>query len=141
RADGGSRPLRVRHIVLATGSVSGEPHVPDLPGLSTFDGEVLHSSRFTGAAAYAGRRAVVVGTGNSGHDIAQDLYTNGAEAVTLVQRGPTAVISLMPSSQVFYGLYSEGPPVDDMDLVAAATAYPVLVRAYRFVTTRMCDLD
>jgi cation diffusion facilitator CzcD-associated flavoprotein CzcO len=140
-ADGSSRQLRVPHIVLATGSVSGEPHVPELPGLSTFDGEVLHSSQFRDAAAYAGRRAVVVGTGNSGHDIAQDLYAGGAEAVTLVQRGPTAVISLIPSGQVFYGLYSEGPPVDDMDLVAAATAYPELVRAYQFVTARMCELD
>jgi cation diffusion facilitator CzcD-associated flavoprotein CzcO len=141
RADGTIRRLRVPHIVLATGSVSGEPYLPDLPGLSTFDGEVLHSSQFAGAAGYAGRRALVVGTGNSGHDIAQDLYSNGAEAVTLVQRGATAVISLIPSAQLFYGLYSEGPPVDDMDLVAAATAYPVLRRAYQFVTERMCDLD
>jgi cation diffusion facilitator CzcD-associated flavoprotein CzcO len=121
--------------------VSGEPRIPDLPGLSTFDGEVLHSSQFAGASAYAGRRALVVGTGNSGHDIAQDLYANGAEAVTLVQRGPTAVISLSPSGEMFYGLYSEGPPVDDLDLVAAATAYPVLKRAYQFVTARMCELD
>ena len=141
RADGTARRLRVPHIVLATGSVSGVPHVPQLPGLSTFEGEVLHSSQFTGGAGYAGQRAVVVGTGNSGHDIAQDLYAGGAEAVTLVQRGPTAVISLIPSGEVFYGLYSEGPPVDDMDLVAAATAYPVLLRAYQFVTARMCDLD
>jgi len=141
RVGGTARELHPRHIVLATGSVSGVPHVPDLAGLSEFDGEVLHSSEFTGAAAYAGQRALVVGTGNSGHDIAQDLYANGAEAVTLVQRGPTAVISLMPSGQVFYGLYSEGPPVEDMDLVAAATAYPVLLQAYQFVTARMCELD
>jgi putative flavoprotein involved in K+ transport len=39
---------------------------------------------------------LVVGTGNSGHDIAQDLHAGGAK-VTLVQRGPTLIVNIEPT--------------------------------------------
>jgi hypothetical protein len=65
RADGTQRTLRCPHLVLATGGSSGVPHRPDLPGLADFRGQVLHSSEFGSGQAYAGRRAIVFGTGNS----------------------------------------------------------------------------
>ena len=54
--------------------MSGYPRVPELPG--SFDGERLHSSAYPGAAEgrFAGRRAVVVGSNTSAHDICQDLF-------------------------------------------------------------------
>jgi cation diffusion facilitator CzcD-associated flavoprotein CzcO len=36
---------------------------------------------------------MVTGTGNSGHDIAQDLHSGGA-SVTLVQRSPTMIVNI-----------------------------------------------
>jgi cation diffusion facilitator CzcD-associated flavoprotein CzcO len=134
------RQLRVAHLVLATGSVSGIPKAPALPGLGQFTGTVMHSSEFTSGREYRGQNAIVVGTGNSGHDVAQDLYSNGAAAVTIVQRSPTCVVSLVPSGTLVYQLYTEGP-VDDIDLITAAIPYPVLRDTYQWLTAKTCRLD
>ncbi|HUL94087.1 MAG TPA: NAD(P)/FAD-dependent oxidoreductase [Burkholderiales bacterium] len=118
RREGGTRTLHPRHIVMATG-VSGIPNVPEMPGLSNFRGRVMHSHEYGDAAQWEGRSALVVGTGNSGHDIAQDLYSNGAE-VALVQRSPTLILNIEPSAQLPYTLYGEGMPLEDCDLITAS---------------------
>jgi cation diffusion facilitator CzcD-associated flavoprotein CzcO len=117
------------------------PNRPALPGLDDFGGEVLHSSRFGSGVRYRGRRAIVVGTGNSGHDVAQELQSNGAAQVTMVQRNPTCVVSLVPSGTLVYSLYSEGPPNEDIDLITAAIPYPVLRDTYQWITKTTCRLD
>src|SRR5690606_2200664 len=91
RSDGTTRVMRPRHVVFATG-VSAIPVTPDLPGLNDFAGTVVHSGDFTDGSAWKGRKALVLGTGNSGHDVAQDLQASGAE-VTMIQRSPTYVVS------------------------------------------------
>jgi len=139
RDDGSLRELRTPHVVLATGSVSGVPRIPSLPGLDRFRGEVLHSSQFTSGVGYRGKRAIVVGTGNSGHDVAQDLHANGA-GVTMLQRSPTCVVSLVPSGTLLYALYTEGP-ADDIDLITAAIPYPLLREAYQGLTKKMRSID
>lgn len=131
RPGGTVREMRVPHVVLATGSVSGVPRNSAPPGLADFAGKVIHSSEFTTGAAYRGRRAIVVGTGNSGHDVAQDLHANGAAEVTMIQRHSTCVVSLIPSGTMVYALYSEGPPVEDVDLITAAIPYPLLRETYQ----------
>jgi cation diffusion facilitator CzcD-associated flavoprotein CzcO len=140
RADGTVREMHVSQLVFATGSVSGVPRIPALPGLGEFPGEVLHSSEFSSGLRYRDKHAIVIGTGNSGHDVAQDLYSNGAAAVTIVQRSPTCVVSLVPSGTLVYQLYSEGP-VDDIDLITAAIPYPVLRETYQWLTAKTCRLD
>ena len=45
-ADGSTRRLHPRHVVMATG-VSGIPNLPDIPTLKNFAGTVLHSSQYT----------------------------------------------------------------------------------------------
>jgi len=141
RADGEVRTLRVPHVVLATGGVSDVPRIPELPGLGEFAGPVIHSSRFSSGLEYAGKRALVIGTGNSGHDVAQDLYSNGAERVSIVQHSPTCVVSLVPSGTLVYSVYSEGPPVEDVDLITAAIPYPVLRETYQWLTKRTTEMD
>lgn len=136
---GERRTMRPAHIVMATG-VSGIPRYPDIPGLGSFGGTVMHSSEYTDGAGFSGRRAMVVGTGNSGHDVAQDLYAQGAE-VTLVQRSPTTVVSIEPSASLVYAVYSEGLPTDEADLLNASMTYPLLVRSYQALTRRWRDLD
>lgn len=89
-ADGTERFLHPQHIILATGGIGGRPLVPSLPGLPSFDGLVMHSSAYTKAADFGAKKAIVVGTATSAHDIALDLYENGVE-VTMVQRGPVVV--------------------------------------------------
>jgi putative flavoprotein involved in K+ transport len=128
RADGSTRVMRPRHLVFATG-VSSIPVMPELPGLASFAGDVMHSGAYTEGAAWRGRRALVLGTGNSGHDVAQDLHASGAH-VTMIQRSPTYIVSLKEAQSV-YAIYAEGLPLADCDLLAMATPYPELVRAYQ----------
>jgi cation diffusion facilitator CzcD-associated flavoprotein CzcO len=135
-----ARTIRCPHVVLATGMSGGPPHRPDLPGLSDFSGTVMHSAEFTSGASFSGQRALVIGTGNSGHDIAQDLHVSGAH-VTMIQRGPTCVTSLDPAAKIHYAVFDEGRSVDDVDLMAAATPYPEFVDSYKRVTKRMNELD
>jgi hypothetical protein len=126
KRDGSIRELHPRHIVLATG-VSGIPNIPEIPALKAFTGKVIHSSQYVDGEDWNGKRAIVIGTGNSGHDIAQDLYSAGAQ-VTLVQRSPTLIINCDPSAQLVYSLYSEGPPLEDCDLITASVPYALAKR-------------
>ena len=128
RADGTTRAMHPRHVVMATG-VSGIPSIPDIPSLKNFARQVLHASQYRDGEDWSGKRAIVIGTGNSGHDIAQDLYSSGAR-VTLVQRSPTLVVNIEPSAQLAYALYDEGPPTRglrpdrDLDAVRAGAQEP-----------------
>jgi cation diffusion facilitator CzcD-associated flavoprotein CzcO len=139
-ATDGPRYVRAKHLVMAVGGSTGVPNMPTLPGSEQFAGESVHSSHFSGGGAYRGCHTVVIGTGTSGHDVAQDLYENGAASVTLVQRGPTCVVSLVPSGTMVYALYREGPP-DDIDLITAAIPYEVLRETYQWITKRTCEID
>ena len=140
RKEGGSeREMHPRHVVLATG-VSGIPNLPEMPSLSNFRGTVLHSSAYTDGEPWRGKRALVIGTGNSGHDIAQDLHSSGA-AVTLVQRSPTLIVNIEPSAQLVYGLYSEGPPLEDCDLITASVPLALARRAHQLATAHARELD
>jgi cation diffusion facilitator CzcD-associated flavoprotein CzcO len=136
--DGSERVLRPRHVVMATG-VSGVPVRPAIPSLETFTGRVLHSSEYRDGADWAGQRAIVIGTGNSGHDIAQDLHSSGAD-VTMVQRSPTLVVNIEPSAQLPYALYGEGL-LEDCDLLAASMPAPLARKAHVGFTQRSREMD
>ena len=138
-ADGGEREIHPRHVVMATG-VSGIPSLPDIPSLKEFGGEVLHSGAYTDGAAWKGKNVVIIGTGNSGHDIAQDLHANGA-AVTLVQRSPTTIVKIEPSAQLPYALYDEGPDLADCDLITTSVPFQLLRKAHQQFTDRTKVLD
>jgi cation diffusion facilitator CzcD-associated flavoprotein CzcO len=136
--DGGERVMHPRHLVFATG-VSSIPVTPDLPGLKDFAGPVVHTGDFKNAAHWKGRKALVVGSGTSGHDVAQELQAHGAD-VTIVQRGKTYVVSLKEAQSV-YSIYTEGIPFDDCDLLATSFPYPVLQRAYQLSTAKSKMVD
>ncbi|MBN9486970.1 MAG: NAD(P)/FAD-dependent oxidoreductase [Alphaproteobacteria bacterium] len=139
RADGTPRELRPRHIVMATG-VSGIPNIPELPTLRNFHGKVLHSSQYDDGEAWKGRNALVIGTGNSGHDIAQDLQSSGAR-VTLVQRSSTLIVNVEPSAQLPYALYDEGPSLEDCDLITVATPLALGRKSHKLFTERAKEMD
>ena len=138
RADGSRRTMHPRHVVMATG-VSGIANVPDIPTLDNFKGTLLHSSRYEDGESWAGKRAIVIGTGNSGHDIAQDLHSSGAE-VTLVQRSPTLVTNIEPSAQLAYATYNEGT-IEDNDLIAASMPTPLAKKTHVMLTEQSKQLD
>ncbi len=138
-ADGKTRTVHPRHIVMATG-VSDIPNVPDIPGLKNFKGRILHSHQYGGAAEWSGRSALVIGTGTSGHDIAQDLHSNGAK-VAIVQRSPTLILNIEPSAQLPYTLYGEGIPLEDCDLITAAVPLPLAKISHRMMAEQAKKLD
>ena len=122
--------LRPKHLVFATG-MSGIPNEPTFPGMDRFKGEQHHSSRHSSSESYRGKRAVVIGSNNSAHDICADLWENGAD-VTMVQRTSTHVST---SDSLFrFGtstLYSEaalerGMTTDKADLINASVPYGLM---------------
>lgn len=141
RRDGQVRELRCRHLVVAVGVSGSIPCRPEIPGLADFAGEVRHSSEYSSGRNYQGKHAIVIGTGNSAHDVAQDLVLNGAARVSILQRSPTCVVSLKPSATMVYSVYTEGPAVEDVDLMTAAIPYPVLFDTYKYMTRRHSQLD
>ncbi|WP_375157456.1 flavin-containing monooxygenase [Bradyrhizobium sp. RDT46] len=138
RADGSEQTMHPRHVIMATG-VSGIANIPEIPSLANFKGTLLHSSRYEDGESWAGKRAIVIGTGNSGHDIAQDLYSSGAE-VTLVQRSPTLVTNIEPSAQLAYATYNEGT-LEDNDLIAASMPTPLAKKTHVMLTEQSKQLD
>ncbi len=138
RADGTERTLHPRHLVFANGLV-GEAHIPELPGLKDFKGDAMHTTAFTNGANWRGKKALVIGTGTSGHDVAQDLHANGCDT-TIVQRGSTMVLSIDPSAKLTYGIYN-GIPIDDGDLLASTNTKPMVKKNLQTITKRMLEND
>lgn len=141
RSDGSERVLHPRHVVLATGAL-GEPNVPEIPGMDEFEGTVHHSSAHQGGAPWAGKRAVVIGACNSGHDIAQDFHEQGAD-VTLVQRSATYVMSQVHGIPTIFGslYYEGGPPLEDADLLNAGYPFELQIEFAKAQTVAIADLD
>jgi cation diffusion facilitator CzcD-associated flavoprotein CzcO len=123
---------------MATG-VSGIPSLPDIPTLKNFAGTVLHSSQYTDGEDWKNKQAIVIGTGNSGHDIAQDLYSSGAR-VTLVQRSSTLITNIEPSAQLAYAAYNEGT-LEDNDLIATSMPLTLAKRSHVMITEQSKKFD
>ena len=82
---------RARHVVVATG-YNHTPVLPDWPGREGFEGELIHGQDYRNAEPYRGRDVLVVGTGNTGAEIAVDLAEGGAGRVRIAVRTPPAVM-------------------------------------------------
>jgi putative flavoprotein involved in K+ transport len=122
--------LRPTHLVVATG-VSGASNVPSFVGMESFRGTQLHSSQFRSSEDWRGKKAVVVGSNNSAHDICADLWEHGAD-VTMIQRSSTLVARSDTLMDLALGaLYSEaamknGITADVADLILASLPYKLL---------------
>jgi putative flavoprotein involved in K+ transport len=79
-----------RFVVVATG-YAGEPAIPRWAQGAAFEGDLLHASRYKNPAAFAGRRVLVVGGGNTGSEIALDLAEHGVEVSIAVRTGPAVL--------------------------------------------------
>lgn len=77
-------------IVIATGWADF-PYRPNWQGIDDYRGEIIHSAAYRNPSAYAGKRVLVVGFGNSGGEIALDLAEAGVD-VTLAVRGPVQIL-------------------------------------------------
>jgi putative flavoprotein involved in K+ transport len=128
--DGERVTLRPAHLVLATG-MSGKPNVPSFRGQSAFLGDQHHSSHHPGPDQYVGKRAVVIGSNNSAHDICKALSENDVD-VTMVQRSSTHIVKSDSLMDLGLGdLYSEralaaGMTTEKADLTFASLPYRIM---------------
>jgi putative flavoprotein involved in K+ transport len=97
RASGGWRvatscgDLDADTVVVATG-MSNVALVPDWAGRSSFRRELIHSADYRNAEPFRGRDVLVVGSGNSGAEIATQLADGGAARVRLAVRTPPQIV-------------------------------------------------
>ncbi|XP_027149435.1 probable indole-3-pyruvate monooxygenase YUCCA10 [Coffea eugenioides] len=78
-------------LVVATGETT-DAFIPQLEGLNTYLGEVIHSTRYKNGKSYENKNVLVVGSGNSGMEIAFDLSNYGAKT-SIAVRSPLHILS------------------------------------------------
>src|ERR1700680_492554 len=145
--DGVEMTLRPKQLVLANGQ-AGKPNMHNITRQDFFAGRQHHSSQHPGPDAYRGKKAVIIGSNNSAHDICAALWEGGAD-VTMVQRSSTHVVksdSLMELA--LGGLYSESAVASGMttlkaDLTFASLPYRILhefqIPVYNAIRERDAD--
>lgn len=86
----GGETLRTRFLILATGYLC-QPKMPDIPGIETFQGRVVHAAQWDDEYSMKGRRAAIIGTGSTGVQLVPALAKELAE-LTVYQRTPIWVM-------------------------------------------------
>ena len=71
-------------LVVASGENS-EGFVPEVQGLESFSGEAFHSSEYKNGKRYDGKEVLVIGCGNSGMEISNDLAEHGARTTIIIK--------------------------------------------------------
>jgi putative flavoprotein involved in K+ transport len=80
-----------KSVVVATGH-NRAPRIPEWPGRHSFSGGLIHSSEYRNARPYQGQDVLIVGTGNSGAEIAVDLVEGNARRVWISVRTPPNIL-------------------------------------------------
>ena len=78
------------NLVVSTG-YARQPLIPAWPGLGSFPGKVIHSSEYRNGSVFERQRVLVVGFGNSGGEIAIDLYEHGAKPCIAVRNAVNVI--------------------------------------------------
>lgn len=87
RLETSAGPMEASWVVMATG-YNRIPRAPEWPGGDSYRGELVQASEYRNPTPYSGRDVLVVGTGNTGAEIAVDLVEGGASRVRLSVRTP-----------------------------------------------------
>lgn len=122
-ADG--ETLSARYLITATGFLS-QPHTPDIPGITGFDGKVVHTTAWDDSYDFTGRRVGLVGTGATAVQLIPEL-TKTVKDLTVYQR---TAIYVVPKLDF-------GIPRRLQQLFARV---PLAQRAFRWVTDTLFEL-
>ncbi len=82
----GMKPFTARVLILATGFLS-QPKRPDIPGLDSFAGKVIHTARWDHDYDLTGKRAAVIGTGATSVQLLPEIAPK-LEHLDVYQRTP-----------------------------------------------------
>ncbi|CAM3861976.1 flavin-containing monooxygenase [Smaragdicoccus niigatensis] len=85
-----SQKYRTDFLISATG-VLHHPAIPDIDGLESFDGPVVHTARWDDDLVTDGKRIAVIGTGSTGVQVVSALQS-GAAQVTHFTRTPQWIL-------------------------------------------------
>ncbi|MFI1241385.1 flavin-containing monooxygenase [Nocardia salmonicida] len=83
-ADGSD--LTARFVISATGVLT-RPKLPDIPGIESFAGTVMHTSRWDHRQDLRGKRVAIIGTGASAVQVIPEIASQ-VEQLTVFQRTP-----------------------------------------------------
>jgi len=86
------RTIGAEVVIVATGHYA-EPRIPDWDGIREYEGRLIHSAAYRTGREFVGKRALVVGLGNSGAEIATDLVEQGAGSVAVAVRTPPPIVT------------------------------------------------
>jgi cation diffusion facilitator CzcD-associated flavoprotein CzcO len=89
----GGETVSTRFLITATGFLS-QPHTPEIPGITGFDGKVIHTTAWDDDYNPQGRRVAVIGTGATAVQLVPELAKKAAE-LTVYQRTPIYVVPKM----------------------------------------------
>jgi putative flavoprotein involved in K+ transport len=109
-------------VVVATGH-NRLPRVPPWQGRDSFTGSLIHSGEYRNPTPYRGLDVLIVGTGNSGAEIAVDLAEGGARRIWLSVRTPPNILrrDLLGVPTQALGVLLRHMPVRVVDAVARVT--------------------
>lgn len=79
------------NVIVSTG-YNRVPKLPHFINDALFEGEIIHSNSYKNGKDFAGKNVLVVGYGNSGAEIALDLYENGAKTYVSI-RNPVNIVN------------------------------------------------
>ena len=125
--------IKTKHLVFATG-MSGMPNIPSIKNSDQYKGDYVHSSNFISGSGYKDKNCVVVGSNNSAHDIAAELWEQGAMNVTMIQRSSTTVarsstlLDLQTRGNFSEQAVQSGITVDIADLIVASNPYKTVYK-------------
>ena len=110
------------NLVVASG-YARRPLRPAFPDMDTFRGKIIHSSEYKNGSAFKGKSVLVVGFGNSGGEIAVDLYEHGAKPSLAVRNA----VNVIPRELAGIPILSIGIVQSKMpDWLADAVNAPIL---------------
>ncbi|MCX6395589.1 MAG: NAD(P)/FAD-dependent oxidoreductase [Propionibacteriales bacterium] len=106
--------LAADFVIVATGLLH-HPSTPDIPGLGTFDGPVVHTARWDDALETAGKRIGVIGSGSTGVQVFSALQRE-ASRITQFARTPQWVLwapMTLPQPRLVSRALRAAPRVND----------------------------
>ncbi|QKT09237.1 NAD(P)/FAD-dependent oxidoreductase [Gordonia sp. X0973] len=79
-----------RFLLTATGFLS-QPHTPDIPGIKSFAGKIIHTTKWEDGHDFTGERVGIIGTGATAVQLIPEIAKQAAE-LTVYQRTPIWVV-------------------------------------------------
>ncbi|GJF12030.1 pyridine nucleotide-disulfide oxidoreductase [Mycolicibacterium cyprinidarum] len=119
--------LSTRYFITATGFLS-QPHVPDIPGITGFDGRIIHTTAWDDSYDPTGERVGIIGTGATAVQLIPELAKKATD-LTVYQRTPIWVVPKfdLPISEGTRRLFARIPLTQRVIRAITDTIYEFMV--------------